>query len=382
MKVRAAVLLASGMDVPYGLSQPVEVRDIELDSPGVGELLVQVMAAGICHSDLSVVDGARPRPLPMVLGHEASGIVSSVGPGVTDVAPGDHVVLVFVPRCGKCRHCVGGRVALCEAAAAANGSGTLLRGGRRLTADGVPLNHHLGVSAFSEYAVVDRSSAVLVGKDIPFDVAALMGCALLTGVGAVVNAARLNPGDSVAVWGLGGVGLSAVMGAVAAGAGQVIAIDPVASKRELALSLGAHIALDPQEHVRDIASGGVDIAIEAVGRPETLLLAYEATTRGGTTVSVSLPRSHETLTISAVSLVVEERTLKGSYLGSSNPNSMIPELVRWWRDGRLPIEQLVAGTVGLEQINEAMDALATGRVARQILRPHEPNSGTPVSTSF
>lgn len=348
---------------------------MQLQEPQAGELLVRIRAAGVCHSDLSVVDGNRPRPLPMVLGHEAAGEVVAVGVGVVDVREGARVVLTFAPRCGSCRQCLRGRPHLCELAARSNAAGSLLDGGRRLSADGAQLHHHLGVSGFSELAVVHRSSAVVIEPDVPFDVAALMGCALLTGVGAVLSAAQVSPGDTVAVWGLGGVGLSAVMGAVAARAGAVVAIDTMEWKRQLAVELGASHGLSPEQDVRDVVPGGVDVAIEAVGSSAVLASAYRATSRGGCTVTVSLPRSTDMLEIPHLSLVAEARTLKGSYLGSSDPAAMIPRLTAWWREGLLPVERLMSTRIGLDDVNEAMDALASGSVTRQIIQPFPPPPG-------
>ncbi|HZN19778.1 MAG TPA: zinc-binding dehydrogenase [Micromonosporaceae bacterium] len=297
--------------------------------------------------------------------------VVGVGAGVTDVRPGDHVVLVFVPACRGCAHCTGGTPALCSAAAAANAAGTLLRGGRRLRRrDGAPVHHHLGVSAFSEYAVVDRASAVAVEDDVPWDIAALFGCALLTGVGAVRNTVRVGPGDPVAVFGLGGVGLSAVMGAAVAGAYPLVAVDPVAAKRELARELGATHALAPDEPWPQAVASGVRYAVEAVGAPAVLAQAYARTARGGTTVAVGLPHPAAELRLPALSLVVEARTLVGSYLGSADPRRDVPELVALWRAGRLPVERLVSGVIPLDGVNEAMDQLADGAAIRQIIRPH------------
>jgi alcohol dehydrogenase len=369
LTTRAAVLTTSSALRPYTASRPLEVRDVALEEPQAGELLVRIRAAGVCHSDLSVVNGDRPRPLPMVLGHEAAGEVVEVGSGVDDVRPGDHVVLTFAPRCGRCRQCLRGRPHLCDAAAASNSAGTLLGGSRRLRAGGGMVHHHLGVSAFSEFAVVHRSSVVVVEDDIPFDAAALMGCALLTGVGAVLRAAETAPGDTVAVWGLGGVGLSAVIGAVAAGAGTIIAIDTVPWKRDLALNLGATHALAPERDVRDVVEGGVDVAIEAVGGSAVLAAAYGATSRGGCTVTVSLPPPTAVLQLPQLSLVAEARTLKGSYLGSADPSEMIPLLAGWWRQGTLPVDRLMSSRIALDDVNEAMDALASGAVARQIIQP-------------
>jgi alcohol dehydrogenase len=338
---------------------------VELDEAGAGELLVRVEAAGVCHSDLSVVDGSRPRPTPMVLGHEAAGVVEAVGPGVRDVGVGDHVVLAFVPSCGLCAECASGRPAVCAAAAAANSAGSLLGGARRFRLEGSELHHHLGVSAFAERTVVNRGSAVVVAPDVPLDVAALLGCAVLTGVGAVFNTARVEPGDSVAVFGLGGVGLSAVMGAAVAGAHPIVAIDPVEPKRALALELGASESLDPTE------AGGVRArhVFEAVGSARVLEAAYRATARGGTTVAIGLPHPEQELRIQAVSLVVEARTLRGSYLGDAAPQRDVPRLVELWLGGKLPVERLRAGETGLDGLGAAFDALAAGEVVRTIVRP-------------
>ena len=382
MRTRAAVLIADDRARPYVDSQPIEVMDLELDGPGAGELLIRVDAAGVCHSDLSVVDGNRPRPTPMVLGHEAAGEVLELGAGVTDVAVGDRVVLVFVPRCGTCAACAGGTPALCPRAAAANTAGELLRGGRRFTPptagplSGRAVHHHLGVSAFAEYAVVDRGSVVVVPDDIPATTAALFGCALLTGAGAVLSSAAVRPGESVAVLGLGGVGLASVLGATVAGAYPIVAVDPVASKRELALELGATHAIDPTAEggtvgqIRGLVPGGVQYAFEAVGSAAVLTDAWSATARGGTTVAIGLPHPAQELHISAAQLVAEARTLIGSYLGGAVPERDLPRLVQLWRAGRLPVEKLHSTSLPLDDVNAAMDALADGGTVRQVLLPH------------
>jgi alcohol dehydrogenase len=370
--VRAAVLQEIGAQPPYSASRPLQVLDLELDQPGPGELLVRIEAAGVCHSDLSVIDGSRPRPVPMVLGHEAAGVVEAVGAGVTDVREGAHVVLAFVPSCGSCGACASGQPALCGAAAAANAEGRLLGGGRRFRTGDRELHHHLGVSGFAERTVVSRGSAVVVDDDVPFETAALFGCATLTGAGAVLNTARVRAGESVAVFGLGGVGLAAVMAAAVAGARPLVAIDPVPAKRELARELGATHAFGPDEAVeaiRDVTRGGARHTFEAVGHPRVLQAAYAAGCRGGTTVAMGLPAPTLELTLSAVSLVADARTLMGSYMGSSVPQRDVPLFVDLWRSGRLPVERLHSGTLPLDDVNEAMDALAAGEVVRQILRP-------------
>src|SRR3954470_7451962 len=270
MRIRAAVLNAVGAARPYADSRPLGIEELELEPPGPGEVLVRIKAAGLCHSDLSVINGDRPRPLPMALGHEAAGIVEEVGPGVDDLQRGDHVVLVFVPSCGHCGPCAEGRPALCEPGAASNTKGTLLSGERRIFRDGAPVNHHMGCSAFAEYAVVSRRSAVKIDPELPREEAALFGCAVLTGVGAVVNTAQVRAGSSVAVVGLGGVGLASVLGAVASGARRVVAVDVSDDKLRLAAALGAtdgFNAAEPHlvEKVKKATGGGVDFAIEMAG---------------------------------------------------------------------------------------------------------------------
>jgi alcohol dehydrogenase len=373
VRTRAAVLMATDREPPYRDSQPVEIVELDLDPPEAGELLIRIEAAGVCHSDLSVVDGNRPRPTPMVLGHEAAGEVVEVGAGVTDVEVGDHVVLVFVPRCGTCAECAAGRPALCDRAAAANTAGELLRGGRRWgELDGRTVHHHLGVSAFADYAVVDRGSVVVIADDVPFTTAALFGCALLTGAGAVLSSAHVRPGESVAVFGLGGVGLAAILGAVVAGAHPIVAIDPVPEKQQLARELGATHALgvdDVVEVIRDLVPGGVQHAFEAVGSARVLGDAWAVTRRGGTTVAIGLPHPSQELTISAAQLVGEARVLMGSYLGGAVPQRDIPMLVELWRAGRLPVEKMHSSSLELDRINSALDELAEGRAVRQLLHP-------------
>lgn len=374
MNVRGAVLREMGRPAPYAASRPLEIVELELAPPGPGEVLVRVGAAGLCHSDLSVIDGSRPRVMPMVLGHEAAGEVVEVGPGVDELAPGDHVVLAFVAACGHCPPCVAGRAALCEPGAAANAAGTLLGGERRWgDLDGRPLNHHLGVSAFAEHIVVSARSAVRVRPDLPFEVAALFGCAVLTGAGAVLHSADVQVGESVAVFGLGGVGLAALLGALAAGAATVVAVDVVESKLALARELGATHAVaagdGAVERVRELTGGGAEKVVETAGSAAVLADAYAATRRGGTTVTVGLPDPSRMLSIPAVSLVAEERTLRGSYLGTSVPARDVPRFVALHDAGRLPVERLLTHRLSLDELNEGFDRLAAGEAVRQVVVP-------------
>lgn len=372
MKIKAAVLRQMGAQPPYAESRPLSIEEVELDPPGAGEVLVQVKAASLCHSDLSVVNGDRPRPLPMVLGHEASGIVAECGPGVDDLKPGDHVVMVFVPSCGHCLPCMEGRPALCEPAAAANGAGTLLSGDRRLSKDGAAIHHHVGVSAFAEYTVVSRRSLVKVEQSIAHDEAALFGCGVLTGVGAVVNTGDVRAGSTVAIVGLGGVGLNAMLGAIVSGARQVVAIDMLDEKLELARQLGATDAVsaaapDAVEQVKALTGGGVDVAVETAGSVKAMELAYRITRRGGTTVTAGLPHPDHRWPLQHVNLVAEERTVKGSYIGSCVPARDLPRYIDLYRRGRLPVDRLMSDRIRLEDINAAFDRLASGKTVRQIV---------------
>src|SRR5580698_1090442 len=316
MKVKAAVLRQVGQPAPYAVSQPLAIETVELAPPGTGEICVRVLAAGLCHSDLSVINGSRPRPMPIVLGHEATGEVVEAGAEVQGFGIGDRVVFSFVPNCGRCSPCASGRASLCEPGAAANAAGTLLGGGRRwLDGQGVTLQHHLGVSGFAEYTVVSARSAVRIDRELAPEAAALFGCAVMTGVGAVVNTAKVAAGESVAIFGLGGVGLAALLGARAASANPLIVLDVAAHKFSLARELGATHCIDAGDanaidHLRELSHGGVQFAIESVGSERVLAQAYAATRRGGTTITVGLPAPHRMLSIPALSLVNEERTIK------------------------------------------------------------------------
>jgi alcohol dehydrogenase len=372
MRVRAAVLETIGLPAPYAESRPLKIREVELDPPGAGEVLIRVHAAGLCHSDLSVISGDRPRPVPMVLGHESAGEVIECGAGITDLAPGDRVVLVFMPSCGGCMPCMEGRPALCEPGAASNGAGTLLSGERRLHLDGQPVNHHVGVSCFADHAVVSRRSCVKIEADLSHAEAALFGCAVLTGVGAVINTARVQAGSTVAVLGLGGVGFSALLAAVASGAREVIAMDLSDSKLALARELGATAAFNASrpaaaDEVRQLTRGGVDFAFEMAGAIPAMELAWRITRRGGSTVSAGLPHPDKRFQLPPVQLVGEERTLRGSYIGSAVPARDIPRYIEMYRRGKLPVDRLMGERLALDDINRGFDRLATGQALRDVV---------------
>jgi alcohol dehydrogenase len=375
MKIKAAVLYAMDAKPPFAASRPLSIEEIDLAPPGPGEILVKIGAAGLCHSDLSVINGHRPRPMPMGLGHEAAGIVEALGQGVTDLERGDHVVLVFVPSCGHCEPCAEGRPALCEPGAAANSAGTLLSGARRLSRNGQPIHHHLGCSVFAEYATVSRRSVVRIDRELPLDEAALFGCAVLTGVGAVVNTAQVRAGSSVAIIGLGGVGLASLLGANAAGARQIVAVDLSDVKLELALALGATHAFNAgnpncKDEIRRATGGGVAFSFEFAGSVRALELAYGITRRGGMTVTAGLPPPSATFPLPAVNLVAEERTIKGSYIGTCVPSRDIPRYIDLYRQGKLAVNRLMSGRLELEDINGGFDLLNEGKAVRQVVVFH------------
>lgn len=372
MKTRAAVLYQLDAAAPYAQSKPLRITEVTLEPPGPGEVLIKMQAAGLCHSDLSVINGHRPRPVPMALGHEASARVVEVGSGVNDLRPGDLVALVFVPSCGHCVSCMEGRPALCEPGAESNGKGTLLSGARRIRDHTGPVNHHVGVSAFADHAVVSRNSCVRVDADIDPVEAALFGCAVLTGVGAAINTARVQAGTAAAILGLGGVGLCAMLGAIASGAREVIAIDLHDSKLEVALSLGATAAFnarDPDlvEKVKALTRGGVESAFEMAGSTQAMETAYRITRRGGTTVTAGLPPPDATWNLQQLSLVAEERTVKGSYIGSCVPMRDIPRYIDLYLGGKLPVNKLMGERMPLEDINAGFDRLASGESLRDII---------------
>ena len=375
MKIKAAVLHQQGLPAPYAVSRPIRIEEVTLDGPGEGEVLIEVVAAGLCHSDLSTIANVRPRKVPTVIGHEAAGIVREVGQGVRRLRPGDHVVAVFVASCGHCRYCEDQRPNLCTSSWTARAEGTLQSGARRLHFDQGPLYHYTGLSTFAEYAVVSENSLVSIRKDVPLEVAALFGCAVVTGVGAVFNTARIRPGQSAAVVGLGGVGLNALIGLVAAGANPIVAVDMLPEKLALAKSLGAthgFLASSPdlRQAVMDATWGGVDFAFEAAGALPAVNTAYELLGRGGTLISSGLPDPTAKYAYAHAPLVSDEKSIRGSYMGSCDPKRDVPRYLDLFLAGRLPVDRLRSGDIGFGQINEAFDALAAGTIVRETLRPN------------
>ncbi|MEO7836595.1 MAG: Zn-dependent alcohol dehydrogenase, partial [Acidimicrobiales bacterium] len=365
---RAAVLAAVG--------QRLEIRDdVEVEAPRAGEVKVRMVAAGVCHSDLSMSDGTLMAPMPIVLGHEGAGVVDAVGDGVTRVRPGDHVVISWVPQCGECFFCRRLQGHLCERASAAIGSGGLLDGTTRFTSRGAPLHQMSAAGTFSDFTVIPESGAVKVDEDLDLGLAALLGCGVLTGVGAATRTACIAPGDSIAVVGCGGVGLNVVQGSRIAGAAQIIAVDTNPAKLDLALRFGATTTVDAS--ARDAVSAvmaltgqrGADVAFEVIGLPRTIDQTLTMTRRGGQAVLVGIPRMDTVLSLPAFfGVVLAAKTIRGCWYGSSNVETDVPALVDLYRRGELELAGLVSRTVALDDVNDAFDALRAGEVTRSVIR--------------
>jgi NDMA-dependent alcohol dehydrogenase len=357
------------------LDQPMTVEDVELSSPGPGEVEVKLVASGVCHSDWNVVTGATANPLPAVLGHEGAGVVESVGEGVDTVTEGDHVILSWLPACGRCYYCSRGRQVLCDVAMADMFRGTLPGGTLRLSQNGTPLYHYSYLSAFAERCIVPEGCCVPIRKDAPLEVAALVGCAVMTGYGAAVTRARVQAGSAIAIFGAGGVGLSAIMGARLAGVAVIAAVDPFAFRRETALELGATHALDPGTDdvpaaLRDLTDGrGADAAIDSAGVPGVLAQAYATVRRGGIIVAVGLPPEGVSAELPASDLARDEKVITGSFYGSCSPQVDMPRVLDLYMDGLLPLDRLVSRSYPLDEINEAFAAMNAGEVARAVIRP-------------
>ena len=376
IKSKAAVIRDNKLAQPYKSSKPLSIEEIIISPPLENEVLVQVKGAGLCHSDLSVINGSRVMPLPLVIGHEGAGEVVEVGNAVKDIRIGDHVSFQFSPSCGRCRRCLEGRPQVCELAAATKGKGQLMSGGSRLSdLDGNVLNHHTGVSCMSQYSVVDRGSVVVIDKSVNIQDAALFGCAVMTGVGAVINTARIRPGDSVAIIGLGGVGLNGIIGAKLGGAETIIAVDIDPSKFIRAKELGATHCFDSRkndtiEEIRELTKGGVDFAIDLAGVIPAMNTAYELIRYGGTVVTAGLSPINTQFSFNHSDLVAQEKSILGSYMGSCVPVRDVPRFLNLFQQGRLPVDKLIDGKITFDDLNEGFDKLSNGEVVRQILMPN------------
>ena len=351
------------------------VEEVELGEPGPGEVEVRLAASGVCHSDWNVVTGATANPLPAVLGHEGSGVVGALGEGVESVVEGDHVILSWLPACGRCFYCSRGRQVLCDVAMEDMFRGTLPGGTLRLSQNGDHLHHYSYLSTFAERCIVPEGCCVRIREDASLDVAALVGCAVMTGYGAAVTRAGIRPGEAIAIFGAGGVGLSAIMGARLAGAGAIVAVDPFAFRRDTALELGATHALDPGSDdvtafMRDLTDGrGADAAIDSAGAPGVLAHAYAAVRRGGTVVAVGLPPEGLSAELPASNLAREEKVITGSFYGSCSPQVDMPMVLDLYMNGHLPLDRLISRAYPLDEINEAFAAMNAGEVARAVIKP-------------
>jgi S-(hydroxymethyl)glutathione dehydrogenase / alcohol dehydrogenase len=357
--VRAAVLTEIG-------STTLEVRDgVEATPVTAGKVRVKIRATGVCHSDLSAMLGTIPVAMPAVLGHEGAGEVVEVGPGVNGLKPGDHVVICWSPQCGKCAQCTSGQPQLCMTLVAE------AFGEPRFTSGDQTLFGMSGTGTFAEELVVPEAAAIKIGKDVPFDLASLIGCGVMTGVGAVMNAAQVEPGSSVLVIGCGGVGISAIQGAQICGAARIVAVDMVPKKLEWAKQFGATHAVTPDDlpkAIQEVTRGaGFDYAFEVVGRSSTIRMAYDATRRGGTTVIVGVGPTDDMVQFNAFELFYNEKVLRSSYYGSANIRRDFPRLLDLWRAGRLDLEGMITRRLKLDDINDALLAMQAGDVIRQVI---------------
>ena len=379
MRIRAAVLHRPG--------NPVTIEDVELDPPKAGEVLVRVVAAGVCHSDVRYADGELgERFWPIVLGHEGAGVVEQVGEGVTGVEPGDHVAFCFVPACRACRYCLAGKPNLCELVAEHGAKGMLLDGTSRLRLeDGTTLLHGLRTACFAERTVVAAGGAVSIPRELPLWQAALLGCGVVTGMGAVRNAADVRPGDSVAVIGCGGVGLQVVAAARLAGAEPIVAVDRVTEKLELARAQGATHLVDgshdgdPVSTIHELTAGGVDYAFEVIGHPETMRQAWGAIRSGGTAVVVGLAPEGVEASVPAIEFL-SDKTLRGTYYGSGDPAAELPGLAALALSGELDLARVVTHFDALDGVEAAFDRLRHGEGARTILLIDPATAGAPTLT--
>lgn len=364
MQTRAAIL--------HEVGGPIVIENVDLEEPRAGEVLVKVHAAGVCHSDWHIVSGATQHPLPVALGHEGAGVVQALGPGVTNVRVGQHVALNWAPNCGRCFYCQHDSPSLCAAYVEPIWAGVMMDGTTRFSLRGEPVYHYSALGCFSDWIVVPQECCVALPDAVPLPVAALIGCAVTTGVGAVLNTARVRPGSSVAVFGAGGVGLSAVLGARLAGAARIIAIDRAESKRDIALACGATDFLlagpDVVSAIQGLTQGrGADYAIEAVGLPAVQETCLAAARPGGTIILAGLAPMGSSTNLPGATITRQEKTVKGSYYGSASPARDFPFFADLYLQQRLDLGRLVSRTYSLEQINEAYADMLAGVVARGVI---------------
>jgi S-(hydroxymethyl)glutathione dehydrogenase/alcohol dehydrogenase len=360
--------------VCVGLNEPLEIQDLELESPHAGEIRVRMGASGVCHSDLSIQNGTLMGAFPMVLGHEGAGVIEQLGEGVTGLEVGDHVVVSWVPQCGECFFCKKGQGFLCEAGQMAMMTGGLLDGTTRFSRDGQPITQMACSGTFSEQAVIPAIGAVKIPKDVPLEIGALIGCGVLTGVGAALNTANIQRGDTVAVIGCGGVGLNVIQGAKIAGADEIIAIDMLPNKLDMAKQFGATTLVnagdgDPVSQVMELTEQrGVDVAFEVIGLKQTIEQTLMMTRRGGEAILVGVPRMEVMLELPAFfGVVLMSKTIKGCWYGSSNVQQDVPRLLEYYKNGELKLDELISRRISVDEVNDAFTAMEAGEVARSVI---------------
>jgi S-(hydroxymethyl)glutathione dehydrogenase/alcohol dehydrogenase len=354
--------------VMRAVREPLSIEDIQIGTPGPREVLVRTCATGVCHSDLHVLDGALPNPVPIVLGHEPAGVVEAVGRAVTHVAPGDHVIGCLSAFCGACEYCVAGRPNLCE------GEATMRRPGEppRLARNGEPIAQFVHLSAFAERMLVHENALVRIRPDVPLDRVALIGCGVTTGLGAVFNTARLRAGSTAAVIGCGGIGLSVIQGCRIAGAGRIIAVDTAAWKLDLAKQLGATDVVDaaagnPVPSVVETTGGGVDYAFEAIGTPATVRQAVRMARKGGTVVMIGVVPAGVNVELPGADIVLREKAILGCMMGSNRFRTDMPRYVELYRRGDLRLDEMISARLPLERVNDAFEAMRKGTAARSVI---------------
>ena len=360
--------------VCVGMNTPLEIQDVDLEGPHAGEVLVRMGASGVCHSDLSIQNGTLMGSFPMVLGHEGAGVIEQVGDGVTDLAVGDHVVVSWVPQCGECFFCKKGQGFLCEAGQMAMITGGLLDGSTRFSRDGQPIRQMACSGTFSEQAVIPAIGAVKIPDDVPLEIGALIGCGVLTGVGAALNTANITKGDTVAVVGCGGVGLNVIQGARIAGAAEIIAVDMLPNKLDMAKDFGATTLVnasdgDPSGKVMELTQQrGVDVAFEVIGLKQTIEQTIMMTRRGGEAILVGVPRMEVMLELPAFfGVVLMSKTIKGCWYGSSNVQEDVPRLLEYYKQGDLKLDELISRRIKVDEVNDAFTAMEAGEVARSVI---------------
>lgn len=367
MKSKAAVAWEAG--------KPLQIEEVEVASPKAGEVLVRMVATGVCHTDAFTLSGDDPEGIfPAILGHEGGGIVEEVGPGVTSVAPGDHVIPLYTAECRQCKFCLSGKTNLCSAVRETQGRGLMPDGTTRFTCNGKEVFHYMGTSTFSEYSVVAEVSLAKINKEAPLDKVCLLGCGVTTGIGAVLNTAKVEPGDTVAIFGLGGIGLSAVQGAVMAKAGRIIAIDTNPDKFEMAKLLGATDCINPKDYdapiqkvIVDITDGGVDYSFECVGNVDLMRAALECCHKGwGESVIIGVAGSGQEISTRPFQLVTG-RVWRGTAFGGVKGRTQLPGMVDQYLSGDIKLDEFITFTMGLEDINTAFDYMHEGKSIRSVI---------------